>query len=163
FIAPTVEELRARHGLKPGALVVVSSHTHSAPVLENTLTSMYNLSPADEEQIHNYSAFLKSNLAEVVAAALADLKPARLEQGRGRDRCGRPGRGLAAIAAGDAAQREAPWTGTGRRGGRWPGPADAAGPGGAQAGLRRSRLAVRRPAATRTNRKGLEEPRCLHS
>ncbi len=84
FIAPTVEELRARHGLKPGALVVVSSHTHSAPVLENTLTSMYNLSPADEEQIHNYSAFLKSKLAEVVAAALADLKPARLEQGIGR-------------------------------------------------------------------------------
>jgi len=84
FIAPAVEELRARHGLKPGALVVVSSHTHSAPVLENTLTSMYNLSPADEEQIHNYSAFLKSKLAEVVAAALADLKPARLEQGVGR-------------------------------------------------------------------------------
>src|SRR5437016_314734 len=84
FIAPAVQELGAKHELKPGALVVVSSHTHSAPVLENTLTSMYNLSPADEEQIHKYSAFLKSKLAEAVGAALADLKPARLEHGVGR-------------------------------------------------------------------------------
>jgi len=86
FIAPAVQELGAKHELKPGALAVVSSHTHSAPVLENTLTSMYNLSPADEEQIHQYSAFLKSKLAEVVGAALADLKPARLEHGVGRAR-----------------------------------------------------------------------------
>ena len=86
FIAPAVQELGAKHELKPGALVVVSSHTHSAPVLENTLTPMYNLSPADEEQIHQYSAFLKSKLAEAVGAALADLKPARLEHGVGRAR-----------------------------------------------------------------------------
>ncbi|PYM15716.1 MAG: hypothetical protein DME18_03495 [Verrucomicrobia bacterium] len=84
FIAPAVQELSAKHNLRPGALVVVSSHTHSAPVLEHTLTSMYNLSPADEEQIHKYSAFLKLKLAEAVGAALADLKPARLEHGVGR-------------------------------------------------------------------------------
>src|SRR5206468_10516840 len=36
--------------------------------------------------IHQSSAFLKSKLAEVVGAALADLKPARLEHGVGRAR-----------------------------------------------------------------------------
>src|SRR5207237_10771878 len=86
FIAPAVQELGAKHELKPGALVVVSSHTHSAPVLENTLTPMYNLSPADEEQIHQYSAFLKSKLAEVVSAALSDFKSSQREDGMGRVR-----------------------------------------------------------------------------
>jgi len=84
FIAPVTRELSAQYSLKPGALMVVPSHTHSAPVLEQTLTSMYNLSPADEEQIHKYSGFLKTNLGEVVGAALGDLKPARLEHGVGR-------------------------------------------------------------------------------
>src|SRR5438128_1586902 len=83
FIAPVVHELSGKHNLRPGALMVVSSHTHSAPVLEQTLTIMYNLSPADEEQIHKYSEFLRAKLAEVVGAALADLQPARLEHGVG--------------------------------------------------------------------------------
>ena len=84
FIAPVVADLSGTPHLKPGALVVVSSHTHSAPVLEHTLTSMYNLSPADEERIRNYSGFLRTKLAEVVGAALGDLKPAWLEYAVGR-------------------------------------------------------------------------------
>ena len=84
FIAPVVADLNAKHHLKPGALVVVSSHTHSAPALEHTLTSMYNLSPADEEQIRKYSGFLRTRIVEVVGAALDELKPARLEYAAGR-------------------------------------------------------------------------------
>jgi neutral ceramidase len=84
FIAPVVEELNARHHLKAGAVVVISSHTHSAPVLEHTLTSMYNLSPADQEQVHKYSELLKEKLGEAVGAALSDLRPGRLEHGVGR-------------------------------------------------------------------------------
>src|SRR5437867_6388229 len=34
FIAPVTRELSAQYSLKPGALMVVPSHTHSAPVLE---------------------------------------------------------------------------------------------------------------------------------
>src|SRR5437867_6889199 len=84
FIAPVVAELSGKHHLKPGALVVVSSHTHSAPVLEHTLTSMYNLSPEDQDRIRKYSGFLRTRLAQVVGAALDDLKPAGLEYAVGR-------------------------------------------------------------------------------
>ena len=39
---------------------------------------------ADEERIRNYSGFLRTRLAEVVGAALGDLKPAWLEYAVGR-------------------------------------------------------------------------------
>lgn len=84
FTAPVLEKLNAQYGLKPGAVMIISSHTHSAPALEGTLTSMYNLSDPDQERMHKYSEQLKSRLVEVVGAALADFKPARLEHGMGR-------------------------------------------------------------------------------
>src|SRR5690606_4961145 len=67
-----------------GAVAVVSSHTHSAPVLEETLTDMAQPPPEDRERIGTYSRFLKSRIVEVVGAALNDFQPALLEQGLGR-------------------------------------------------------------------------------
>jgi len=84
FNAPVFAELQSKHGLKPGEVMIVSSHTHSAPVLELTLEGMYGMSPADREKVRQYSQTLRSKLVEVVGAALADTQPARLDQGRGR-------------------------------------------------------------------------------
>jgi neutral ceramidase len=84
FIAPVLRELEQKHQLKRGAVMVVSSHTHSAPVLDNTLDGMFELPDVERARIHKYSETLRGRLAEVVAAALADFQPARLEQGAGR-------------------------------------------------------------------------------
>lgn len=84
FIAPVVRELGQKYNLAPGRVMIVSSHTHSAPVLEGTLISMYGMSAEDYEQVRKYSRFLQEKLVEVVGAALADVKPARLEHGVGR-------------------------------------------------------------------------------
>ena len=84
FMAPVLEEMNRDFGLKPGAVMVVSSHTHSAPVLEGPLAPMYNLSGANLEAVRTYGQFLRVKLVEVVRAALADLKPAQLEHGIGR-------------------------------------------------------------------------------
>jgi len=84
FMAPVVRELETRHGLKPGAVMVVSSHTHSAPVLEGPLRTMYPLSAENQECVVRYGELLKGKLVEVVAAALADVQPALLEHGVGR-------------------------------------------------------------------------------
>ena len=44
FTAPVLKQLEEKHGLGRGAVMIVSSHTHSAPVLDNTLEVMYDLS-----------------------------------------------------------------------------------------------------------------------
>jgi neutral ceramidase len=84
FMQPVLQQLDDRYQLGRGAVAVVSSHTHSAPVLEQTLTDMAQPPPADREQIANYSRLLRVKLVEVVGAALADCQPVMLEHGMGR-------------------------------------------------------------------------------
>lgn len=84
FIEPVIRECREKHQLPLGAVAVVSSHTHSAPVLEETLIDMAQPPPADRERIEKYSRFLKQKIVEVVGAALNDFQPAVLERGMGR-------------------------------------------------------------------------------
>ncbi|HOW65908.1 MAG TPA: neutral/alkaline non-lysosomal ceramidase N-terminal domain-containing protein [Candidatus Paceibacterota bacterium] len=88
FTAPVLEELGARHKLKPGAVIVVSSHTHSAPVLEGPLSPMYPLDSEQLRKIREYGSTVRKALAETVDEALANLQPARLEYGVGRANIG---------------------------------------------------------------------------
>jgi neutral ceramidase len=84
FMQPVVAELAEKHKLPRGAVAVVSSHTHSGPVLAETLTDMAQPPPEDRERIERYSRMLKDKLVEVVGAALADCRPATFERGLGR-------------------------------------------------------------------------------
>jgi hypothetical protein len=84
FTAPVVKEIEGKHGLKSGEVMIVSSHTHSAPVLEDTLETMYHYADQEAQRVRKYSAMLRQKLVEVVGTALADLKPASLEHGIGR-------------------------------------------------------------------------------
>ena len=84
FMQPVLQELADKLQLGRGAVAVVSSHTHSAPVLEQTLTDMVQPQSEERERIGSYSRLLRAKLLEVVGAALADCQPAVLEQGMGR-------------------------------------------------------------------------------
>ncbi|HWH70121.1 MAG TPA: neutral/alkaline non-lysosomal ceramidase N-terminal domain-containing protein, partial [Candidatus Sulfotelmatobacter sp.] len=84
FMQPVLQELTAKYQLGRGQVAVVSSHTHSAPVLEATLTDMTQPSAPDRACIQKYSHLLQAKLVEVVGAALLDCQPATLEQGLGR-------------------------------------------------------------------------------
>jgi len=84
FMQPVLQELARKLQLGRGAVAVVSSHTHSAPVLEQTLTDMVQARPDEGERIGRYSRLVQARLVEVVGAALADCQPAVLEQGMGR-------------------------------------------------------------------------------
>lgn len=86
FMAPVLDELRDQFQLKAGAVMVVPSHTHSAPVLEGPLLPMYNLSVEDLERVRQYGRDLQRKLVEVVRDALADLQPAQLAYAVGRAR-----------------------------------------------------------------------------
>jgi neutral ceramidase len=84
FMQPVLQQFAERFQLERGAVAVVTSHTHSGPVLEETLVDMAQPPPADLECIRKYSQVLKARMVEAVGAALADCQPARLEYGLGR-------------------------------------------------------------------------------
>jgi hypothetical protein len=81
---PVLKEFADKLQLGRGAVAVVSSHTHSAPVLDKVLTDMGDPPPADRERIVQYSQSLQSKIVEVVGAALADCRPASIEHGIGQ-------------------------------------------------------------------------------
>ncbi|MBI4607300.1 MAG: neutral/alkaline non-lysosomal ceramidase N-terminal domain-containing protein [Planctomycetes bacterium] len=83
FNAPVLAEIERRHSLAPGAVIVVSSHTHSGPCLARTLPAMFAFDGIEKERVDKYSEKLGAALVEVVGAAIEDLKPARLEAGKG--------------------------------------------------------------------------------
>jgi hypothetical protein len=70
-----------KHGLDRSRLVFNSSHTHSGPVIRANLTSMYSLTPQQDEAIRNYTRALAGNLFELISKALLDLEPASLRYG----------------------------------------------------------------------------------
>jgi hypothetical protein len=78
---PFLSELSGKQGLKPGAVMVISSHTHSAPVVKGPLMPMYDLTPAERKRVEAYGQILTRKLLEVAEAALADLRPAFLQHG----------------------------------------------------------------------------------
>jgi hypothetical protein len=84
FMQPVLKQLAEQFQLGRGEVAVVSSHTHSAPVLEETLTGMGQPVAAELQHIEKYSRSLQANLVEVVGAALADCQPATLDYGAGR-------------------------------------------------------------------------------
>jgi hypothetical protein len=84
FMQPVLQQLAEKFQLGRGEVAVVSSHTHSAPVLAQTLTNLVQPESAEREHIENYSRSLQAKLVEVVGAALANCRPAMLEQGLGR-------------------------------------------------------------------------------
>ncbi len=84
FMQPVLEQIAAKLHLERGAVAVVSSHTHSGPVLSQSLVGMPEPPAEDREAIVKYSRSLQARLVEVVGAALDDLQPALLEHGAGR-------------------------------------------------------------------------------
>lgn len=84
FMQPIVAGISAKYHLPAGAVMVVSSHTHSAPVLARTLVTMYELSAEEKDRIEKYSADLQDKLINLAGTALQGFQPALLEQGVGR-------------------------------------------------------------------------------
>ena len=84
FMQPVLQQFSDKLHLARGEVAVVSSHTHSAPVLDQVLTDMSQLSQEDSQRIAQYSRSLRAKLVEVVEAALDDCQPATLDQGAGR-------------------------------------------------------------------------------
>jgi len=77
------KEAGRRYGLKRSELMLTSSHTHSGPVLEGTLTDCYPLTEKDLQPIKEYSRTLETTAVEAIGTAISSMKPALLKTARG--------------------------------------------------------------------------------
>jgi neutral ceramidase len=76
--------VQKEYGIDRSRLVLNSSHTHTGPLVQHNLETMFELSPEDSQVVADYSAKLADRLVAVVGAALSDLAPAGLSFGNGR-------------------------------------------------------------------------------
>ena len=72
------EKAAASFQLPPQSLLLNASHTHSGPE--------YRIRSSHEKEAQEYTTFLESQLMKVIAAALQDMKPAKISWNRAR--CG---------------------------------------------------------------------------
>ncbi|MGI8782899.1 MAG: neutral/alkaline non-lysosomal ceramidase N-terminal domain-containing protein [Acidobacteriota bacterium] len=77
------QRVERRFGLKRNELLLTSTHTHTGPVLADSLTGSYSLDAEQTLAVEKYTAQLQDKIVGVVGEALTALAPARLSFGRG--------------------------------------------------------------------------------
>lgn len=75
------EEVEKSTKLPRSRLMLTASHTHSGPVVNNSLMDMYPLSPEQATAVAKYTDHLKREMVAVVADALTNRKPANMSYG----------------------------------------------------------------------------------
>lgn len=78
------DRIQAAHGIDRAHVVLVSSHTHSGPVVGRNLLGMYPLDDDQKRKIGEYTDELRGKILDVVADAIAALEPAELSLATGR-------------------------------------------------------------------------------
>jgi hypothetical protein len=73
-------------GLPRECLLISASHTHCGPVIRDHLSGMYDMPKEMAAKIGPYTEIVKQRMADVVIAAVRDLKPARLAVASGTAR-----------------------------------------------------------------------------
>ncbi len=71
-------KLKTKFGLNRDQILLNSSHTHSAPVLDAALTDIYVLDKAQLESITRYSSLLEDQIVNMVGEGIKNLEPAEL-------------------------------------------------------------------------------------
>jgi hypothetical protein len=71
-------KLKAKFGLNRDQILLNSSHTHSAPVLDAALVDIYILDKEQLESITRYSSLLEEQIVKLVGEGIKNLEPAEL-------------------------------------------------------------------------------------
>lgn len=79
------DELIQKYGWDRSRIAICTSHTHSGPVVGETLApiSLASLGDAEQKQVQDYSKFLRQSVTQAVAQAVEQMKPAQLFWGNG--------------------------------------------------------------------------------
>lgn len=81
---PVAARLQSNYGLERARVIFTATHTHAGPVVRSNLTAMYDLDAENARRIREYGDVVARALFEAAAAALGDLKPARIQYASGR-------------------------------------------------------------------------------
>ncbi|MEP6595602.1 MAG: neutral/alkaline non-lysosomal ceramidase N-terminal domain-containing protein [Ginsengibacter sp.] len=79
-------ELKLKYNLSKAQIIINCSHTHSGPVLQNSLANIYPLNAEQSEKIKIYSAKLEKQIIALVGTAFKSLEPATVYTGNGMAR-----------------------------------------------------------------------------
>ena len=77
------DAIEKEFGLDRSEIMLTSSHTHCGPALDHKLSHMLAMTEEDWAQVREYQQILNAKLIAVIAAAIGDLKPARISAGSG--------------------------------------------------------------------------------
>jgi neutral ceramidase len=84
FAAAVTARIGAAHSIPRERILLNCSHTHAGPVLAPNSYTMPEVEPEAAPAVARYTEWLTGQVVKVAAAALADLKPARLSLSHGR-------------------------------------------------------------------------------
>jgi len=76
-------QCKKKYGLTKAQIVLSSSHTHSGPVLRNSIYHIYPLTEKRIELIEKYSDDLEKKIVTLIGQALNNMIPARIFSGNG--------------------------------------------------------------------------------
>ena len=76
--------VKKNSGLPRERLLLTSSHTHTGPVIRDSLITMYDLKPEQAKVVKQYSDKLAEQLIALVGQALEDLSAAKISYGTGQ-------------------------------------------------------------------------------
>lgn len=71
-------ELTKRYGLKRSNILLNASHTHSAPIVDQTLANCYVLNTEEVAQIESYKKQITRQFVSVVGTALKSMTPSKI-------------------------------------------------------------------------------------
>ena len=80
---PVFALLKEKYGLNRDQIMFTFSHNHCGPRLGDDLKDYYPVEAEQEELVEQYTLLMQNRTVELVAAALADLSPATIQQGTG--------------------------------------------------------------------------------
>jgi hypothetical protein len=84
FAARLQERIASELALEEGTVIIVPSHTHSGPVLDDVLDVMFHFEGKEKERVVAYSEKLRKAIIDVIRLALKEGKPAKLQYGVGK-------------------------------------------------------------------------------
>lgn len=73
-----------RHDLELANVSLLTSHTHTGPIVGSNLLSMYVLTERQLQQVHAYAEWLIEQVSDTIDQAFADLEPAEISYGVGK-------------------------------------------------------------------------------
>ncbi len=84
FTEAVAERIRKQSGIPRERFMLIASHTHTGPVIYNSLGGMFDLKEDDAKAVETYAKLVADRMVALASKAIGQLQPARLAFAHGR-------------------------------------------------------------------------------